>query len=226
MIRAVLFDLDNTLLNRDASVKKFIGLQYERLQKYIEHIPKEKYITRFIELDDRGYVWKDKVYQQLTDELAIDAITWEKLFQDYLDNFKYCCVPFEHLIEILNVLKECNITLGMITNGYGQFQMANIKALDIEKYFDTILISEWEGIKKPNPLIFKRATERLGVKPNQCLFVGDHPANDVRAAKELGMKSIWKRDPQWSQVEADFIIKDLSEIPFIIDQLNKTLTQK
>lgn len=92
MIRAVLFDLDNTLLNRDASVKKFIGLQYERLQKYIEHIPKEKYITRFIELDDRGYVWKDKVYQQLTDELAIDAITWEKLFQDYLDNFKYCCV--------------------------------------------------------------------------------------------------------------------------------------
>lgn len=226
MIRAVLFDLDNTLLNRDASVKKFIELQYERLQKYIEHIPKEKYITRFIELDDRGYVWKDKVYQQLTDELAIDAITWEKLFQDYLDNFKYCCVPFEHLIEILNVLKECNITLGMITNGYGQFQMANIKALDIEKYFDTILISEWEGIKKPNPLIFKRATERLGVKPNQCLFVGDHPANDVRAAKELGMKSIWKRDPQWSQVEADFIIKDLSEIPFIIDQLNKTLTQK
>lgn len=226
MIRAVLFDLDNTLLNRDASVKKFIGLQYERLQKYIEHIPKEKYITRFIELDDRGYVWKDKVYQQLTDELAIDAITWEKLFQDYLDNFKYCCVPFEHLIEILNILKECNITLGMITNGYGQFQMANIKALDIEKYFDTILISEWEGIKKPNPLIFKRATERLGVKPNQCLFVGDHPANDVRAAKELGMKSIWKRDPQWSQVEADFIIKDLSEIPFIIDQLNKTLTQK
>lgn len=162
----------------------------------------------------------------MTDELAIDAITWEELFQDYLDNFKYCCVPFEHLIEILNILKECNITLGMITNGYGQFQMANIKALDIEKYFDTILISEWEGIKKPNPLIFKRATERLGVKPNQCLFVGDHPANDVRAAKELGMKSIWKRDPQWSQVEADFIIKDLSEIPFIIDQLNKTLTQK
>ena len=84
----------------------------------------------------------------MTDELAIDAITWEKLFQDYLDNFKYCCVPFEHLIEILNVLKECNITLGMITNGYGQFQMANIKALDIEKYFDTILISEWEGNKK------------------------------------------------------------------------------
>lgn len=79
-------------------------------------------------------------------------------------------------------------------------------------------------IKKPNPLIFKRATERLGVEPNQCLFVGDHPANDVKAAKELGMKSIWKRDPRWSQVESEFIIKDLSEIPFIIDQLNNTLT--
>lgn len=225
MIKAVLFDLDNTLLNRDASVKKFIDIQYKRLQKYLEHIPKEKYITRFIELDDRGYVWKDKGYQQLTDELAIVAITWEELFQDYIDNFKYCCVPFKHLIEILKVLKECNITLGLITNGYGQFQMHNVKALNIEKYFDTILISEWEGVKKPNPLIFNRATERLGVKSNQCLFVGDHPVNDVRAAKEIGMKSIWKMDPQWSQVEADFIIEDLSEIPFIIDQLNKTLTK-
>ena len=48
-MKLALFDLDNTLLNRDASVKKFIELQYERLQKYIEHIPKEKYITRFIE---------------------------------------------------------------------------------------------------------------------------------------------------------------------------------
>lgn len=75
MIKAVLFDFDGTLLNRDASVKAFIDNQYDRLKKWIGHIPKEQYMTRFIELDKRGYVWKDTVYQQLTQEFSITAIT-------------------------------------------------------------------------------------------------------------------------------------------------------
>ena len=223
MIKSVLFDLDNTLLNRDASVKKFIELQYERLHKYMEYVPKEKYITRFIELDDRGYVWKDKVYQQLTDELAIEGISWEELLRDYLENFKYCCVSFDHLVEMLDTLKECNISLGMITNGYGQFQMDNIKALGIEEKFEVILISEWEGIKKPNPCIFEKAAERLDATPNQCVFVGDHPINDIKAANEVGMKSIWKKDSQWNSSEADFIIDNLLEIPLIIENINKSV---
>ncbi|MEI3606296.1 HAD family hydrolase [Pseudogracilibacillus sp. SE30717A] len=220
MIKVVLFDLDNTLLNRDKSVLHFVESQYERLYQYIGHIPKEKYITRFIELDDRGYVWKDIVYQRLTEEFLINGITWQELLQDYVINFKFSCIPFEDLENMLGELKENNLTLGIITNGYGQFQMDNIKYLGIVKYFETILISEWEGIKKPNPLIFKRAARRLGVIPNQCLFVGDHPENDVKAAKNVGMKSIWKRDEQLLEVEADFIIGNLLEIPLIIEQIN------
>ncbi len=56
-----------------------------------------------------------------------------------------------------------------------------------------ILVSEWESIKKPNPLIFKRALEQLNVPPNVSLFVGDHPDNDVKAAQSVGMKGIWKK---------------------------------
>lgn len=56
VIKAVLFDLDGTLLNRDESVKMFIERQYDRLYKLVGHIPKEKYMSRFIELDNRGYV--------------------------------------------------------------------------------------------------------------------------------------------------------------------------
>src|SRR5699024_9466911 len=124
---------------------------YERLNKSVGHIPKEKYITRFIELDNRGYVWKDIVYQQLTKEFKIEEIAWEELLQDYINEFRFNCVQFDNLIPMLENLKRKNIHLGIITNGYGQFQMDNIKALGIETYFDVILISEWEGIKKPNP---------------------------------------------------------------------------
>jgi putative hydrolase of the HAD superfamily len=212
MIKAVLFDLDGTLLDRDESVKKFIHNQYDRLNRCVGHIPRETYINRFIELDQRGYVWKDKVYRQLVSEFQISEMTWEELLQDYIAEFKHNCIPFPNLIATLEKLKTNNIRLGMITNGRGQFQLDNIKALGIEKYFDTILISEWEGIRKPDPEIFKRALKQLNVSPLQSLFVGDHPENDVKAAQNIGMKGIWKRDLQWNQVEADYIIEDLADL--------------
>lgn len=217
MIKAVLFDLDGTLLNRDDSVKGFIDNQYERLNKWVGHIPKDKYITRFIEIDKRGYIWKDKVYQQLTKEFNISEMTWEELLQDYISEFRFHCVPFDNLIQMLEDLKSKNILLGMITNGYGQFQMENIKALGIENYFDVILVSEWEGIKKPDPEIFKRALDQLNVLPKQSVFVGDHPENDVKASQNIGMKGIWKKDLHWDDVDADFIINDLKELPLLID---------
>lgn len=138
MIKAAIFDLDGTLLNRDKSLKKFIDNQYKRLNNHLGHISKEKYMERFIELDCRGYVWKDKVYPQLFDELNIVGITPVELLQDYLDEFKNNCIPFDNLNQMLEELKNNNLFLGMITNGYGQFQIDNIKALGIEDYFDVI----------------------------------------------------------------------------------------
>lgn len=219
MIKAVIFDLDGTLLNRDASVETFIESQYERLKNCLGHISKELYISRFIELDCRGYVWKNKVYQQLITEFNIKGITWEQLLHDYLAEFKKHCIPFPNLNSILEALKKQSILIGIITNGMGQFQMDNITALGIEKYFKTIVISEWEGVKKPNPEIFEKALKQLNVLANESVYVGDHPENDVIAAGKVGMKTIWKKDIQWDACEADFIIGDLGEIPSIIEKL-------
>ncbi|MBU9714148.1 HAD family hydrolase [Evansella tamaricis] len=221
MIKGVLFDLDGTLLNRDESVKMFINNQYNRLIKQVGHIPKERYVTRFIELDNRGYVWKDRVYQQLVKELGINKITWDELLHDYLSEFKNNCVPFINLIKMLEELKNLNLHLGIITNGYGQFQLDNIKALGIQKYFDVILVSEWEEMKKPHPKIFYRALEKLELLPQQSIFIGDHPENDVKAAQSVGMNTIWKKDDQWKNVHATYTVNDLSEIPFIVKNMVK-----
>ncbi len=220
MIKAALFDLDGTLLNRDESVKKFINDQYNRLNIYLGHIPQENYAARFIDLDKRRYIWKDKVYQQLVKEFMITGLTWEELLQDYINQFKNSCVPFPNLIGMLEELKNNNLHLGMITNGYGQFQMDNIQALGIEKYFDIILISEWAGMKKPDSRIFNKALAKLNVSAKESIFIGDHPENDVNAAKKVGMIGIWKKDFQWDDVDADYIIDDLLELPAIIELNN------
>ncbi|MFN6567246.1 HAD family hydrolase [Dendronalium sp. ChiSLP03b] len=81
-----------------------------------------------------------------------------------------------------------------MTNGLGDFQRRTIQGLGIENYFQTILISEIEGVRKPEAEIFIRALCSLGVMANESIFIGDRPDVDVMGAKHIGMKSIWKRD--------------------------------
>lgn len=221
MIRAVLFDLDGTLLDWDASLLKFIDRQYDRFKPFLCHIPKEVYERRFIELDQRGYVSKDKVYQQLIEEYQIYNLTWEGLLDDYLEEFSHNCVPFPNLIDMLEELQDMPLTLGIITNGPGQFQMSSIQALGIAHYFDVILISEWEGVKKPEPEIFKRALKKLQCLPHECVFIGDHPENDVQGARNVGMKGIWKKDASWPHVEGVLSLDYLAELPKMIKGFKK-----
>ena len=217
MVKSVIFDLDGTLLDRDASVQQFISVQYDRLTNELSHISKNDYMTRFIELDCHGHVWKDKVYQALVTEFVIEGISWQALLEDYEIRFQFHCVPFKFLIEMLDELKQQGYLLGIITNGRGQFQARAIEGLGIREYFDAILISEVEQIRKPQIEIFERAMNRLGVLASDSVFVGDHPEADIAGARGAMMKTIWKRNSYWAEAkEADAIIDKLSEIPLII----------
>lgn len=80
---------------------------------------------------------------------------WEELVEDYLSYFNQSCIAFNDLFNMLHALKEQKLMLGMITNGLTRLQMANIQSLGIKDYLSVILISELEGIKKPDPLYFK-----------------------------------------------------------------------
>lgn len=74
MVKSILFDLDDTLLDRNASVQQFIAAQYDRLSRSFNHFSKADYVGRFIELDCHGRVWKDQVYQALVVEFGIETI--------------------------------------------------------------------------------------------------------------------------------------------------------
>jgi putative hydrolase of the HAD superfamily len=220
-VKSVLFDLDGTLLDRDKSIEQFITVQHDRLNDRLSHIPKIDYANRFIELDCNGHVWKDKVYQTLVDEFNIDRLSWQDLLQDYKTQFQFHCLPFPCLFEMLDVLKQQGYLLGIISNGRGEFQTQAISGLGIQDYFDTILISEIEQLRKPQPEIFHRAIERLGVSAQNSIFVGDNPEADILGAKNAGMQAIWKRSSHWLAAQAaDATIDELSEIPAFLARVN------
>lgn len=227
MSKAIIFDLDGTLLDRDSSLRSFIANQYDRFLFCLGHIDKTDYIDRFVQLDCRGHVWKDKVYQSLVQEFAICGssseaiakISWKTLLHDYETQFRHSCIPFPYLKETITLLQKQDYLLGMITNGRETFQSRSIQGLGIHDYFDTILISETEQLRKPQPEIFQRALFRLSVTAQESVYIGDNPEADIIGAKNAGLKTIWKRNQFWSEPnEADAIIDELDEILPIIEQ--------
>ena len=219
-IKAVLFDLDGTLLDRERSLVDFVQQQYGRFHHVLETVSQDRYVGRFVELDAQGHVWKDEVYQQLLSEFSLTNISWSLLLEDYVQNFQRHCLGFPGLHSMLQTLLAQGYQLGLITNGHTAFQRQTIQALGITHYFSTILISEAENVRKPAPEIFHRALNRLGVDAQEAIFVGDDPEADIRGAQGVGMRAIWKRRPfEYHCAWANAFCDDLAHLPGLIQQV-------
>jgi putative hydrolase of the HAD superfamily len=191
VIKAVLFDLDGTLLDRATSLKAFLTEQHTRLAVRLGAANLETWRSRFLALDQNGHVHKSIVYPAILREFGGDPMAGADLFEDYLQR---CCQHsrgFPGMARTLSALRARGLKLGIVTNGETVFQMKNIKALGLEALLDAILISEAEGLRKPDPALFHRAADRLGTRPDQCLFVGDNPEADILGAHGAGMKTAW-----------------------------------
>ncbi|WP_414042189.1 HAD family hydrolase [Macrococcus animalis] len=221
MVKAIIFDLDGTLLNREASLKLFLDDQFERFREYFTHVQKNDYINYFIALDEYGYVKKDRVYKALLDQLNIHFIEKDDLLRDFELNYPKFATGYPNVKDIISRLQNRGYKIGIITNGNVEHQSYIINVLGIEKYVLETLISEAIGYRKPEPEIFLMMCEKLGVRPRECMFVGDHPINDVEAANALGMETVFK-DNHYFEVPdkriMNYHIEDLTELFNIIDE--------
>jgi putative hydrolase of the HAD superfamily len=117
------------------------------------------------------------------------------------------------VLAVLAQLREHGLRLGIITNGTVRIQEPAIQRLGLSRLMDAILISEREGIRKPEPEIFARAVRTLGMDRSETWHVGDHPEVDVRGAADAGLTAIWRRTSYWPEPNAPHkAIQDLSDL--------------
>lgn len=84
--------------------------------------------------------------------------------------------------------------LGVVSNFYGNLDAVCTEA-GIDGLFDVVVDSTRVGSTKPDPRIFRHATDALGVAPAEATFVGDSPSRDMAGARSVGMRHVWLAGP-------------------------------
>ena len=120
--------------------------------------------------------------------------------------------------EVLEQLSS-QFKLGLLTNGAPDLQREKIVASGCEDLFSTIVISGEHGIGKPEPAIFERLLQELGVSSSEAIMVGNSLERDIAGARAAGVVSVWMRLPgeeDSPMILPDFTISHLGELLEII----------
>ncbi|MBR2826911.1 MAG: HAD family hydrolase [Erysipelotrichaceae bacterium] len=189
-IKAVLFDFDYTLGNR----YRYAYLSYSAfIREYLPDITDEVFIEALRQdmmyFDEYGNAGPRHVIRSLENKYGF-SFPGVDFWQWWVENQgKYACL-YDDAVSTLDYLKK-KYRLGIVTNGVTYSQRLKIRNCHIEDYFEHIVVSEDAGIKKPDPGIFEYACRQFGLKPEECLYIGDMISNDVYGAVKAGMKAIW-----------------------------------
>lgn len=225
-IRAVFFDFDDTLDNRDAAFRRGLSAF---LRYYYPSLTEEEVAARTEEmfLFQRGHYGQIIYYR---DMLAHFLEKWPpeiptdvaRSMRRMVRAFARSGQPHPDVYATLTALRERGYLIGIITNGTPRTQCAKMDHSGLRPYVDLVVLAGEEGIQKPDTRVFRMAAARLGVPPTACLFVGDHPQNDLEGARAAGFTPV-RKDADW---DADHPIHHIplpEDIP-TIRQISEVLT--
>ncbi|EJQ94962.1 HAD family hydrolase [Bacillus cereus] len=190
----MLFDLDDTLLDRDMAVDKLFSIILEKFYEDVkQHAVKNIMLQKFKEYDKKSYGHSDKVMvlESFFNEFPSKYRLPRNSIQDFWNNnFPKCFSINQSTINIINTIK-LHVKVGIITNGSTQRQKAKIINTNLNRHFDTIIISEETGFSKPDKRIFELALKKLNVQQEDVLFVGDDLEKDIAGCQNVNIKGIW-----------------------------------
>lgn len=233
VLKAVVFDVDDTLYDQQAPFKNAVyqicptfeeddmPLLYRQFRHYSdEHFP--KVMTGEWTLKEmRNFRIKESLkeldYPELTEK---ECLLFQKIYEDELDHIEMD----QEVKKTLDYLKEKNIPLGIITNGPTDHQAKKIKQLQVNKWVEPnhVIISQSTGFQKPEREIFQLASKKFGFNPKETLYVGDNFESDVKGSKKSGWQSLWFNHRQRTAPGSTDISCDLEINSF--PQFYETLT--
>ena len=231
-IKAITFDLDNTLWHVDVAIRVAEQNTFGYLLKHCPKIKQHHSITSIRQLMFGLVELRPELRHQISQlrkmalATAIEQSGYsnaealqhaETAFQVFLHG-RHQVTLFDDTLEILDRLHQ-DYQLGALTNGN-----ADINLLPVRPYFDFSFSAEECKSSKPDAKLFQAALNYTGFSPSECVHVGDHTEQDIFGAQQLGFYTVWINinNQEWpGGVKASAEINRLSDLPRTISAIAK-----
>ena len=211
----VLFDLDNTLLDRESGFDNFCRELYRTSGAMSETHTEEEAVALINSWDLGGYVSTPAVWEKVIDQ-------WPGVFKDieqamavFLEMFPALLILDPRTRNMLEDFSDRGVRCGIVTNGGTPMQTAKIEETGLVALVDSYIISGSLGVSKPDPRIFETALESISAEAGRTLFVGDNAEHDIVGAQSVGMKGAWMSlDRTWpvAGAEPDFVLENIWDV--------------
>lgn len=225
MIKAVIFDLDNTLLD------------FMKMKEYAVKAAIAGMIEAGLDIDD------EESYKTIVSIYEEEGWENQQIFNYFLErtvgevNNKYLAAAivayrrareanlllYPNVNHTLVELMKAGIKLAVVSDAPSREAWMRIYYLNLHHHFDFVLTFDDTNARKPSPIPFQMALKELKTEPSETLMVGDWPERDVAGANNLGIRSIFARyGDSFGTIDsgADWDINDVFEIVGIVNELN------
>ncbi len=229
MIKAVIFDLDNTLVD-------FIAMKHAAIQAAILamidtglKMPKDAAERKIYEIYDEEGIEDQKVFDKfLTKEFGqIDYRIHAAGIVGYRRAREAALVLYPHVQLTLMELVKRGLQLGVVSDAPRLQAWLRLCQLNLQHFFEVVITYDDTKKRKPEPEPFLRALETLNVSRHETIMVGDWAERDIVGAKSLGIKTVFVRYGDRFDTEnsgADYEIDDILELLDIVDKLSSNET--
>src|SRR5882724_5374465 len=225
MIKAVIFDFDNTLMD------------FMRMKKAAVESAVDSMIDAGLLLKKEDMI--DRIYKVYTIEGIEDQQIFDKVLMKELGKVDYKILAagiigyrrakegtlalYPHVHLTLTGLARMGLKMAVVSDAPRLPVWLRICGLDLQHYFDAVVTTDDTGFKKPHEKPFLFALEKLGVKPAEAIMIGDWAERDMVGAKKVGLVTVFARygDTQNTKLSgADYDIDDVSQLLDIVKKEN------
>lgn len=219
-IGAVLFDLDNTLTNRDQAFAAWAQWFVRGRLCLTEAVEIDAALADLVALDRGGHAPKDAMFRALKERHAVVTEPIDSLVEAFREQLLARLPPLDPATGLLALLDGAHVPWGIVTNG-SRSQALKIRKLGLADRAACVVISGVVGVRKPDPAIFRLAAEQVGVASDAALFVGDSPDADIAGTTGAGMRTAWLRRgrawPAWlAAAPPDYLIDSLASLHHLL----------
>lgn len=224
MIKAIIFDLDNTLMDFMKMKRAAVDAAADAMIDAGLNISKQELIDKIYSI-----YWREGIEdQQIFDKVLLQEFGYidYKILAAGIIGYRrakeanVCTYPHVHL-TLMELVKR-GIKMCIVSDAPKLPVWMRIVSLNLQHYFEFVLTFDDTGEKKPSSKPFLMALEKLGTKPEETLMIGDWAERDIVGAKKVGIKTVFaKYGDEFNTKEsgADFEITDIIQLLDIVDKL-------